>query len=228
MRYKVILMDADETLFDFQAGNRIAVSQLMDEVGYVHPDRYAQYEAINLQCWAALEKGLMTQNQLKTARFVRFFDRYRIEGDPKAAGERFVALLGEQAQLLPHAEEAVRQIAAALPVIILTNGITAVQKNRLARSPLKNVVSGMVISEEVGVSKPRPEIFYEALERLGVRPRDALMIGDGVNSDIRGANNAGVDACWLNPAGKPLPEGVHAEYIVSDLRACVEIALREN
>ena len=47
MRYKVILFDNDDTLMDFQAGNRIAVNRLMDELGYHDPDRYDQYEAVN-------------------------------------------------------------------------------------------------------------------------------------------------------------------------------------
>lgn len=225
MRYKAILMDADETLFDFQAANRNAVDQLMDEVGYFHPDRYEQYEAINLECWAALEKGLLTHRQLQLARFVRFFDRYRVDGDAKRASVRFPELLSRQSILLPHALEVVETIAARLPVVIVTNGATVTQEGRMARSPLKNLICGMVISESVGVSKPRPEIFFKALEPLGVVPREALMVGDGVNSDIRGANNAGIDACWLNPGGKALPEGVHAEYVIADIRACVPIAL---
>ena len=225
MRYKAILFDVDDTLMDFQTGNRNAVNRLMDELGYHHPDRYAQYEAVNLKCWAELEAGLLTQNQLKLARFVRFFDRYPVTGDPKWAAERFVALLGQQSILLPHALETVRTIAERRPVAIVTNGITSVQRSRLALSPLKDWVTEVVISEEVGLSKPRPGIFLLALERLGVKPRDALMVGDGVNSDIRGANNAGIDACWFNPAGKTLPEGVHAEYQISDIRQCVAIAL---
>ena len=56
-------------------------------------------------------------------------------------------------------------------------------------------------------------------------PGDALVIGDGVGSDIRGANNAGMDACWYNPGGAALPDDVHAEYTISDLRECVPIAL---
>ena len=120
----------------------------------------------------------------------------------------------------------VAAIAEKLPVLLVTNGMTTIQKNRFARSPLRTLVKGMVISEELGVSKPRPGIFHAALNQLGVSPRDALMVGDGVNSDIRGANAAGIDACWLNPAGKPLPDGVRAEYIISDLRQCVDIALR--
>ena len=206
MRYKAILFDNDDTLMDFQAGNRNAVNRLMDELGYFHPDRYDQYESVNMKCWAELEAGLLTQNQLRVARFVRFFDRYPVSGDPKQAAERFVQLLAQQSILLPHALETVRRIAERLPVAIVTNGITEIQRSRFALSPLGEVVSDVVISEEVGVSKPRPEIFHLALERLGAKPGEALMVGDGLNSDIRGANNAGIDACWYNPGGKALPE----------------------
>ena len=225
MRYKAVLFDVDDTLMDFQAGNRNAVNQLMDELGYHDPDRFDQYEAINVKCWRELEAGLLNQSQLKLARFVRFFDRYPVQGDPRWAAARFVALLGQQSILLPNALQTVERIAERLPVAIVTNGITAVQRSRLALSPLKDCVAEVVISEEVGVSKPRPEIFLLALDRLGVKPREALMVGDGVNSDIRGANNAFIDACWYNPKGDALPEGVHAEYEISDIRQCVPIAL---
>lgn len=226
LRYGAVLFDNDDTLMDFQTGNRNAVAQLMDELDYHDPRRYDQYEAVNLECWAELEKGLLTQGQVRVARFVRFFDRYPVKGDPRQAAERFAWLLGRQSILLPHAEDVVRRIAARLPVAIVTNGMTSIQRSRFALSPLTALVRGVVISEEIGVSKPRPELFLRALEPLGVAPRDALMIGDGVNSDIRGANNAGIDACWLNPGGKALPEGVHAEYVISDLRECVAIALQ--
>ncbi len=207
MKYKVILFDNDDTLMDFQAGNRIAVNRLMDELGYFHPDRYEQYQAVNHACWAALERGEIAQSEVRLRRFTRLYDLYPIPGNPAEASERFVTLLGEQSILLPHAEEVVRAIAAHLPVVIVTNGMTVIQKSRLARSALKDLISGMVISEELGVSKPRPGIFYEALRPLGVSPKDALMIGDGANSDIRGANNAGIDACWLNPSGAPPARG---------------------
>ena len=226
MRYRTILFDVDDTLLDFQTGNHNAVNRLMDELDYRDPHRYEQYEAINLKCWEELEAGLLTQNQLKVARFVRFFDRYPVVGDPKWAAERFVELLGQQSILLPNALEVVEQIAARLPVAVVTNGITAIQRSRMALSPLKDYLTEMVISEAVGISKPRPGIFKIALDRLGVKPRDALMVGDGVNSDIRGANNTGIDACWLNPMGKALPQGVHAEYVITDIRQCVEIALQ--
>ena len=227
MRYKGILIDADDTLFDFQAGNRRAVYQLCDEIGYTHPDRYEQYEEINLACWAALERGEMTQAQLQTLRWQRFFDRYGIDADGKWAGERGAALLGMQAIMLPHAEETARAIAEKLPILILTNGITSVQKSRLALSPLSDFVAGMVISQEVGCAKPGPEIFDIALRKLGIARNEALMIGDGISSDVLGANNAGVDVCWYNPHHKTLPVGVHTEYEIDDIRDSAAIALSD-
>ena len=226
MRYHGILFDADDTLFDFQAGNRNAVNALMDEIGYLHPDRYDQYEEVNLGCWAELEQGKLTQESLRTERFRRFYGKHGIDRDPERDGGRFAELLGRQSILLPHAEEVVRAIARVKPVWLLTNGITSVQKSRLALSPIRDVISGMVISQEAGVAKPHPKLFDHALRQMGVSRGAALMIGDGITSDIRGANNAGIDACWYNPGGKTLPQGVHAEYVVGDIRDCVPIALR--
>ena len=64
MRYRAVLFDVDDTLLDFQTGNRNAVNLLMDELGYFDPMRYEQYEAINLECWAALERGELSEKRL--------------------------------------------------------------------------------------------------------------------------------------------------------------------
>ena len=169
----------------------------------------------------------MTQNQLKYERFARFFHKYGISADPQKAAERFIELLGMQNMLLPNVEEVLKVISKELPIGIVTNGITAIQKRRFEGSIVKEVASVIVISEEAGISKPDPGIFNLALEQLGVKPAEVLMIGDGINSDVLGANNAGIDICWINPPGASLPAGLHAEYIVPDIKECVAIALQE-
>jgi putative hydrolase of the HAD superfamily len=65
-------------------------------------------------------------------------------------------------------------------------------------APLLDV---MVFSEELGVSKPRPEIFLHALAALGVEPERALYVGDRLETDVQGAANVGmttVQALWFN------------------------------
>lgn len=225
MRYKRILLDADDTVFDFQAGNRKAVAQLMEELGLASPAVFDEYQAVNHSCWEALERGEMTQEILHVERFRRFLAVKGRSDDPEKVAARFAELLGQQAILLPHAGEVVKALCERLPVVILTNGITVIQKRRFSRSPIREWVSGVVISQEAGFAKPDPRLFALALG--GVAPRDALMIGDGVQSDVLGANRAGVDMCWYNPRGKSLPEGMHAEYEIRDLRECLGIALAE-
>ena len=225
MRYKRILMDIDDTIFDFQPGNRNAVNQLMEELGLASPTIYDEYEAINSTCWRALERGEMTQEVLHVERFRRFLATKNRPDDPAQVADRFAELLGQQAIPLPNALETLRAIAAEREVILLTNGITVIQKRRLACSGIGAWVHGVVISQEVGASKPDPRIFEIALD--GLKPEEALMIGDGIHSDVLGANRAGADMCWFNPKGKALPEGMHAEYEVQDIRDCVAIALAE-
>lgn len=226
MKYRAVLMDADDTIFDFQTGNRRAIEQLMNEIGYHSPQRFEEYQAINHACWAALERGEMNPETLKVIRFQRFLEKYQIDCNPSEIAGRFIEILGCQHMLLPYAGDVVRAISEKMPVIIVTNGITDVQKNRINLSPVKNFISGMVISEEIGFSKPRPEIFRYALNQWKLKPADVLVVGDSVTSDIAGANNAGIDCCWYNPHNKQLPKGIHTDYVVSDIRDIVQIALQ--
>ena len=223
MRYSLILMDADDTIFDFQAGNRKAVGMLMEELGLSSPTVFEEYQQINHACWQALERGEMDQETLHVERFRRFLRMKGRADDPKRVADRFAVLLGQQAIPLPNAEETVEKLAREREIVILTNGITPIQKSRMARSPVQNWISRMVISQEVGVSKPDPRIFEIA---MGNTPREkVLMIGDGLQSDVRGANNAGVDVCWFNPLKKPLPNDLHTDYEIHDIRDCLPIAL---
>lgn len=56
-------------------------------------------------------------------------------------------------------------------------------------------------SFEVGVEKPDPRIFGLALERAGVRPAEAVYVGDLYSVDVRGARGAGMGAVLLDPGG---------------------------
>ena len=66
---------------------------------------------------------------------------------------------------------------------------------------LAELLDVQVWSDDVGVRKPRPEIFLRALEELGVDPIDAVFVGDRLATDIRGAAGVGmttVQALWFS------------------------------
>ena len=70
----------------------------------------------------------------------------------------------------------------------------------LEEQELAERFDAVVFSSEVGVRKPRPEIFQAALERLGVSAEQSLFVGDRLDADVRGARDVGmrtVQAMWF-------------------------------
>lgn len=73
----------------------------------------------------------------------------------------------------------------------------------MLRKHLKNVgVAGyfdvLVTSADVGKAKPHPAPFLRAVEALRVLPREAVVVGDSLDTDIAGAQAAGLDAIFLD------------------------------
>ena len=81
----------------------------------------------------------------------------------------------------------------------------------------------VVISDAVGIRKPRPEIFGTALERLGVEPGEVLHVGDSLRADVNGAAASDIASAWItrriDDAERRLREheGARPDHIIADL-----------
>ncbi|MDF2606859.1 MAG: hydrolase, variant 1 family protein [Bacillales bacterium] len=84
-------------------------------------------------------------------------------------------------------------------VAIVTNGLTIRQKAKIINTNLNSCFDTIIISEEVGVSKPDKRIFDLALNRLNVQPEATLFVGDDLVRDIGGCQNANIKGIWFNP-----------------------------
>ncbi len=102
--------------------------------------------------------------------------------------------------LLPGAAQAIRTLARshALAVISDTSYSPGTVLRRVLQvHDLHSCFGAMVFSDETGVSKPHPVAFRAALEPLGVRPEEAVHIGDIERTDIAGATAMGMHAILL-------------------------------
>ncbi len=84
-------------------------------------------------------------------------------------------------------------------VAIITNGSTQRQKAKIINTNLNSCFDIIIISEEVGFSKPDKRIFELALNKLNVQPETALFVGDDIEKDIGGCQNANIKGIWFNP-----------------------------
>ena len=92
---------------------------------------------------------------------------------------------------------------AARPIGIVTNGPTEVQRAKLDLLGIDHLVDFVLVSEEFGVPKPDPAIFREALRLAGVRPQEAIFVGDSIEFDMAGARAAGIPTVWVNRHQRP-------------------------
>lgn len=219
MTYSWLIFDADGTLFDYDRAESTAFRRTFQQDGLSFDDRYADvYRAVNSQIWREFERGEISAADLRVQRFARLFARLDLAVDPAAFSRAYLDNLGQQADLLDGAADVVRALHGRHRMIVLTNGLREVQRARLAGSGLHPFFEDMVISDEVGVAKPDPRIFDIAFQRMGDPPRDqVLMIGDGLESDIRGAAGYGIDACWYNPSRLRRPDGLAITYEINHL-----------
>ena len=202
MKYKVILFDADETLFDFKKAEKEAFKNSMLELDIEYDENYhfATYKEINTAIWKELEEGLITQEKLKTERFKRLIDKLDMTFDENDFANIYMTHLGNGSFLFDGAMELIEDLSSKYILSIVTNGLTSVQERRLKKSTIAKHFKDIVISESIGISKPNPDIFEHAINNLGTFIKDeVLLIGDNLNSDIRGGINYNIDTCWYNP-----------------------------
>lgn len=220
---KAVLFDLDDTLFDHAFAARCALE-------VIHGDlpRFADgpFDVLEKEYGRLLEEvhlrvlaGEMTLDEARQDRI-----RTLLSGDGKPPGDEEVAALASRfrggylenrrvadgtCELL----EALRERGAVVGIV--TNNMTAEQKDKLAFCKLDSLVDFMVTSEEVGSPKPEKDIFEAALDRADCRASEAVVVGDSWGSDVVGASNAGIRAVWYNPRALPKPDG----FPVAELRS---------
>jgi 2-haloacid dehalogenase len=218
-KYEVVLLDADETLFDFKKAESWALGEAFSLSGLALTEgAAAAYDEINASLWRRLERGELDQRTIRSERFRLLFERLGVGRDPRAFGELYVERLSTAAFLLDGARELCERLSAARRLAIVTNGIADVQKSRLARSPIARFIELAVVSEEVGSAKPDPAIFSKALELLGVSDKSrVVMVGDSLASDIKGGIAYGIDTCWVNLRGSAPDPAIAPTYTARSL-----------
>ncbi len=147
-------------------------------------------------------------------RFQALLERLALDDDGLA--ERLtrthMGLLRGTARFHPHHAEILRELHRTVRIGVCSNFSHApTARGLLDEAGLLPHIDVVVISEEVGIRKPRREIFNAALERLGARREDTLHVGDNLKADVEGAAAAGLTSVWITRRVRN-PEEALREY----------------
>ena len=220
-KIKAVLWDVDGTLLDFLAAERAAIRTCFSvfRLGECTDEMIAEYSAINLRWWQALERGEVTKPEVVVGRFEEFFASRGIDTSVAAAfNTEYQRRLGDTIVFCPNALETVLALRGSVVQCAVTNGTKYAQTIKLARSGLDKLLSPLFISDDIGAEKPSARFFEAVFASLdGIAPEEMLIVGDSLTSDIRGGNNAGILCCWYNPEHDERPDGLRIDYEITDL-----------
>ena len=229
--YKTILLDIDNTLFDYPKAEKYAIKTTFEDFDFFRngsesefEEKKKEYKVINDLLWEKLEKGEITSAELKVERFRMLFEKANLNYNPEEFSKKYLKRLGEGAFLLDGAEELCKYLYGKYRLGIVTNGMKEVQYSRVGKSSVGKYIDKIIISEEVGISKPNAGIFEYALKELGTKDKkEAIMIGDSLSADIQGGINFGIDTCWVNLKNDVPNDKIKPKYVVTKLKEICEI-----
>ena len=222
--YDIVLLDADMTIWDFEASEKLALQDVVESLGAtMTEDVFAFYHKVNSALWKAFDLKQVTKEELAYRRFAELLEYVGKEGEPLALNHYYQQRLGEHSIMLPGGEDMVRRLAERCTLYILTNGMHTAQVGRFEKSPIKPYIKQMFISEDMGCQKPDKEYFDQVFDIIGLTDKSrAVMVGDSLTSDVRGGINGGVDTIWFNAKHKPHDPTIMPTYTAYTMDEIVE------
>lgn len=197
-RYKLLIFDLDDTLFDYKATEKNAVAEACKSVGLRFTESiYREYKRANIKAKKSIPEYIDYLEHFREARACYFLETYGISLDYMQifidtymeASKKGVLIAGIEETLL---------LLPPVRKVIGTNGSTTPRKDKLMNSSIAKYFEKFYSSELLGVSKPSREFFEKIAKDNCVKVRECLYIGDNWCVDIEGAVNAGMDACFIN------------------------------
>lgn len=219
--YKFIFLDLDDTILDFTAAEDVALPKGLKEVG-IEPtdDLIARYKEINIAEWERYERGEISRETVLTERYDILFKEYGIDLPGYVAEDAYRKYLGIGHYFIPGAVALLDYLKSKnYRLYIASNGVAATQDSRLDSAGIRPYFENIFISETTGSHKPEKAYFDYCFSHIpDFDPKEALLIGDSLTSDIQGGKTAGIATCWFNPKGKTAPKYLRPDYEVSTLK----------
>lgn len=203
--YKSLFIDLDDTLWAFTENARECLEEAYDKFGLQrYFDTFCQfysiYKEMNTRLWTEYGNGRITKEELNHRRFSHPLEAVGVT-DVKLSESYsgyFLESIPTKSKLMPYAKEALDYLAPKYRLFILSNGFRELQFRKMRSSGIDRYFEKIILSEDLLIHKPHPEIFHFALSATQSELKDSLMIGDSWDADMVGAKTVGMHQMYYH------------------------------
>ena len=225
---QAVFFDIDDTLVDAAASTRAGAEVLFDR----YRDRLDGSDDDLMERWNTLldhhfdrflrgETSFVGQRRARIRGLFGLTPIQMSDSEVDAIDTVYRACTREARRLFPDAMETLDDLGCCR-LGIISNGASAGQRQKLASVGILDRFAAVVISEDICVGKPDPEIFRAACRAVGVSPSACVHVGDRLDADALGARDAGLTGVWLDRRGTGgAPAGVPTIARLSELPALI-------
>lgn len=231
MDIRALLFDVNGTLID------IETDEGLEEI-YRAIAHFLMYQGITLHRWEVRDLYLQIMQRQRAASAEKF-----VEWDATAVWREFLEKTGSDytrsltaeklAQLplflaelhrgiarkrlrpYPQVQETLEQLRSRYHLAVVSDAQSAYAVSELHAVGLLDYFNPVIVSGDYGYRKPDPRLFQKALAVLGVRPEQALYIGNDMYHDIWGAQEVGMKAIMISYNHADISsEAITPDYII--------------
>ncbi|MGF1714581.1 HAD-IA family hydrolase [Photobacterium chitinilyticum] len=215
MKVRGILLDLDDTLYDYNVAHRFALEKAIDEVvKKFELDRDKTIWAFNKAkikiktmlpiAAAGHDRLLYFQHMFEILNINPFIFSYEASEIYWTSFFEKMTLTSDAIEFLDNTKD--------IPICLVTDLTADIQFRKIKKLNLDNRITSIVTSEEAGVEKPHPFPFLYAMKKLHCKSDEVIMIGDSLKKDILGATSLGIKSFLINRSHSNNDKIIAKEY----------------
>ena len=210
MKIKAILLDFGGTLSEGELDwdpYHESIKSYLSSHGY-----YIKMQKLKKSLRAALAELEKIRSKGKEMRFEEVYAIFLSNLEVRYDGEMLEWLhmnfrKNLKTNFYPCVEDVLKKLAQNYKIALISNTMSDQPKLLLNEAGYDQYFDLIITSEELGIRKPNPKIFKIVLDELGVKPDEAVHVGDSVEADMKGARDSGITGIWIKTPEQALWTG---------------------
>lgn len=224
--YDLFLFDLDDTLFDHSDAYKRGIEDTLEQFHVLNKVDHSEFFNIftkhNHLLWPRFSSNELTFHEFSLMRLENTLKEFNITVEANISIQIVKTFQSFYLQRITPQQKInmlLKDLSKKMHLGIVTNGTVFNAYEKVERLGLSSIFpdSSIIVSEKVGFSKPRKEIFQHALNLFNGTPSRTLFIGDNYFTDITGAKFIGLDTLWINRYNYECPNDEQPDFMVENL-----------